>query len=45
MFPLWSPISLPVVIQLQCAISMELVHNKKRGERLLFILLTAYSLL
>lgn len=46
MFPSWSPVNLPVIIHLQHAISVELAHKKrKEGERLLFILLTAYSLL
>lgn len=45
MFPPWSPVNLPVIIHLQRAISVELAHKKKKGERLLFILLTAYSLL
>lgn len=46
MFPPWSPGNLPVIIHLQHAISVELAHGrKKEGERLLFILLTAYSLL
>lgn len=46
MFPPWSPVNLPVILRLQRAISVELAHKKKKeGERLLFILLTAYSLL
>jgi len=46
MFLSWSPVHLPVIMHLQHTINVELVHEKKKEEeRLLFILLTAYSLL